>query len=289
LIKVSNCAGLLKVITYTEVLFISKLLVSVIGDSDFTIITSGGSSDYMIFDSIQIKEYVSFNTIIGDIDLPVIDLSLVNIGIEDVIIYFGTSFDFQIPCGSYYMMLTTTDNTIYYSEVITVKDFIPSHSPYVMLEWFNNCDISDVIYQPIVYSSYKNRMYIDGPISKPEYPIKEEGEEDGNSDFNVTFQKWEKKEILTVPKCPDFIVDSLTGIKLHDTIEVTKPLRKKQLSVLPAYEIKSVEFEMLSLNAHNGSFPRKLRRKEFTGAVFSPKTRDLLLRKYQKLPSNFEG
>lgn len=247
-VDVLTNSGVITTINATGTYKVKYLAVT--GDSDFVIITTAlgsGSPQYMIFESIQIKEYVSFNTGIGDIDLPFADLSLVNIGTEDVIIYFGTAFNFQLPCGNYYMMLTTTDDIIYYSEVISIKDFIPSHSPYVMMEWFNNCDLSDVIYQTIDSLSYKNRMYINGPISKPEYPFKEDGVEDGNSDFNVTFQKWEKKEILTVPKCPDFIVDSLTTMKLHDFIEVTKPLRKKQLSVLPAYEIKSIEFEVIPI------------------------------------------
>lgn len=244
-----------EVITNTSIIFninatgtYKVRYLAVIGDSDFYIVTTAGGSgspQYITFESIQIKEYVTFDSGIGDIELPYTDLFLANIGAEDVIVYFGEPFNFQLPCGNYYMMLTTTDDTIYYSEVISVKDFIPSHSPYVMLEWFNNCDLSDVIYQTINSNAYKNRMYIDGPISKPEYPFKEEGAEDGNLDFNVTFQKWEKKEILTIAKCPDFIVDSLTTMKLHDTIEVTKPLRKKQLSVLSAYEIKSMEFEVI--------------------------------------------
>ena len=243
-VEVSTNSGVIQTIDSTGTFKIKYLALT--GDSFFKIKTSsGGAFEFMVFESIQIKEYVGFSTGIGDVELPIADLSLINIGTQDAIIYFGTPFNFQIPCGNYYMMLTTTDDTIYYSEVISVKDFIPSHSPYVMLEWFNNCDLSDVIYQNINSYAYKNRMYIDGPISKPEYPFKEDGVEDGNSDYNVTFQKWEKKEILTVAKCPDFIVDSLTTMKLHDTIEVTKPLRKKQLSVLPAYEIKSMEFEVI--------------------------------------------
>jgi hypothetical protein len=243
-VEVSTNSGVIQTIDSTGTFKIKYLALT--GDSFFKIeTTSGGAFDFMVFESIQIKEYVGFSTGIGDVELPIADLSLINIGTQDAIIYFGTPFNFQLPCGNYYMMLTTTDDTIYYSEVISVKDFIPSHSPYVMLEWFNNCDLSDVIYQNINSYAYKNRMYIDGPISKPEYPFKEDGVEDGNSDYNVTFQKWEKKEILTVAKCPDFIVDALTTMKLHDTIEVTKPLRKKQLSVLPAYEIKSMEFEVI--------------------------------------------
>jgi len=216
-------------------------------DEDFTLSSSFGSgSEYVIVEEIQIYQYKKFNVGIGDVDLDISLLTLQNIdSTQDVIQYCGQNLPSQLPCGSYYMILTTEDNLIYYSEVITVKDFIPSQSPYVRLEWFNNCDLGDVIYQSIGGCAYKNRLYINGPISKPEYPFKEEGEEDGNADFNVTFQKWEKKEILTVSKCPEFITDALTAIKLHDTIQVTRPLRIKQTQVLSAYQIKSVECDVI--------------------------------------------
>ncbi|MFZ1593127.1 MAG: hypothetical protein WAT27_13635 [Chitinophagales bacterium] len=218
------------------------------GDSDFTILqTAGGSGSpqYMTFEYIQIKEYVELDA--NDIELPISLLSLINIGDYDVINYCGDAFENQLPCGKYYMVIKTEDEIFYYSEVITVKDFIPSRSPYIMLEWYNNCDLGDVIFQTIDSCSYKNRLYIDGPLSNPEYPIKEEGEEDGNSNFNPTFQKWEKKLLLTIPKCPEFIVDALTAVYLHDTIEMTRALRKKQIQVLSAEEIKSVEVELQSV------------------------------------------
>jgi hypothetical protein len=198
-----------------------------------------------VIDSVQIFEVVS--SIGTDIALNDTLLKLINIGTEDVINYCGQNLPIQIPCGQYYMIIVTEDNTMYFSEVITVKDFIPSQSPYVMLEWSNECDLGDVIFQPIIDCSYKNRLYLNAPLSNLEYPIKEEGEEDGNSDFNPTFQKWEKKELLTVAKCPEFIVDALTAMRLHDTISITKALRKKQVEVLDAISVKSVEAEIQSV------------------------------------------
>lgn len=215
------------------------------GVTDFIIETSyAEADDYGVIESIQVYELKSFDDSIGDIDLDLNLINLVNVGTEDIISYCGNVFQFQIPCGKYYMVLTSSDNVIYYSEVITVKDFIPSQSPYVLLEWKNSCDLSDVKYEAINACAYLNRLYINGPLTHPEYPFKEEAEEDGNQNLNIVFQKWEKKQSLIAPKCPEFIVDSLTAIRLHDEIFITKPIRKKQIQVLDAIEIDKIEYDV---------------------------------------------
>ncbi len=81
-------------------------------------------------------------------------------------------------------------------------------------------------------------------MTKPEYPFNEKAQEDGNNTLNVVFQKWEKSVSLLIGKCPEYIVDALTGIRLHDTITVTKPVRREQLQVTAAIEIQSVECEI---------------------------------------------
>jgi len=217
--------------------------------TDFTIDGIGGtSSDYIIIESIRINEHQEFNTSIGDIELDKSLLTLVNINSdEDVIQYCGVNLPTQIPCGKYYMVMSMEDATIFYSELITVKDFIPSQSPYTLIEWSNTCDLGDTIYQSLSGCAYVNRMYIDSELTKPEYPFKEEGEEDGEFKLNILFQKWEKKQSLMVASCPEFIVDALTGIRLHSTVMITKPIRKKQLQVLSAFEVEKVEYTNQSI------------------------------------------
>jgi len=217
--------------------------------ADFSIDVVGGTSaDSITIESVKINEYQVFDTGLGDIDLDLTLLSLINLNTtSDLIQYCGNSLPIQIPCGKYYMVITYDTSEIVYSELITVKDFIPSQSPFTIIEWTNSCDISDIIYQPINGCQFTNRMYIESELSKIEYPFKEEGEEDGNYKLNLTFQKWEKISHLIVAKCPEFIVDALTGIRLHDTISITKSLRKNQYEVLPSFEIESVEYENTSV------------------------------------------
>lgn len=218
-------------------------------DEDFSIVASfGNANDYVIIQEIQIYKYQKFNTAIGDIDLPTTLLSLINLNTtSDLIQYCGGNLPFQIPCGKYYMIITYGVDSLCYSELLTVKDFIPSQSPFTMLEWTNTCDLSDIIYQEIDGCQYKNRLYIDNELAKMEYPFKEEGEEDGNLNLNITFQKWEKTSNLMVAKCPEFIVDALTGIRLHDTISITKSIRKKQFQVLAPFEVEKIEYENTSV------------------------------------------
>lgn len=212
-----------------------------------SVATIGSSSDKITFESIEINEY-EISALSDDVELPTSLLTVANISsTEDIIQYDGTAFDFQIPCGKYYMITLTDDYQMACSELITVKDFIPSQSPYTMIEWSNSCDIGDTIYQTIVSSNYINRMYIDGDFSKPIYPFKEEGEEDGNYKLNILFQKWEKQVSLMVAKCPEFIVDALSSMRLNDTIFITRPLRKKQIVVTDAIEIEKVEAELTSI------------------------------------------
>lgn len=216
--------------------------VTFIADSTFFSIDYylKATNETIEFDSIQVYEVQDFSTLLGDIELPKSLITIANIGTVDVLQYVGDTFNYQIPCGDYYMVLSTGEAS-YFSEIITVKDFIPSQSPYTIIEWFNSCNISDVVYQSLYGSSFFNRIYVDGILSKPIYPFKEEGEEDGNNDLNILFQKWEKQSALMVAKCPEFIVDSLTAIRLHDTVSLTKPLAKNQIEILDSFEVVKVE------------------------------------------------
>lgn len=215
--------------------------------TDITIISNFNTiGDYVIIQEIQVYKYQKFLAFIGDISLPNELLTLKNINLQqDIIQYCGAELPFQIPCGRYYIIIES--NTIFYSELITIKDFIPSQSPYTMIEWSNKCDLSDIVYQPVNGCSYTNRLYIEGELAKPEYPFKEESQEDGNYNINVIFQKWEKQSSLMFPKCPEFIVDALTGIRLHDSVTITKSIREKQFKVLAPIEIEKVEFEIASV------------------------------------------
>jgi len=112
-----------------------------------------------------------FTQEITDAGLTVKDFSTFG---YDVIVFPGalpvfTSFD----NGQYYAVLSDGTN-VWYSEIFTVVNDI---APYLKIEWY---DTEDFTMQAgtIVYKNptFKNVLYLDATIAKPEYPFEEEGE-----------------------------------------------------------------------------------------------------------------
>lgn len=207
------------------------------------------ASDIYCIQYIQLEE--AFEVTEDDVVLDPLMIKYFNSGDYDYFIYCGDdirSFSEAkvIPPGCYYGILQDENGNLYYSEVITVEDFVPEKSPYLLLEWYNTCDIKDVIYHTITIEdsscSYKNKLWLsESVLSRPTYPFKEEGEEDGNQTFNATFQKLDKTITLLAAKVPEYIIDSLNGVRLHDTIQFYRALRKKQEVIDPATKVVSVE------------------------------------------------
>lgn len=197
-------------------------------NANFKFETLGSAEPEIIWlDNVQV--YEEFEVSDDDVELDATYLKLFNAGDEDYIMYVGTPLS-CLPCGDYYSIIKTGDS-FFYSEVITLINFIEDKSPYVKLTWRNECDIDDTIYSVQGYGAinYENIMWIDGPITTAEYPFLEEGTQNGNGDSKIDFQKWEKQRTLIVPKAPEFISDAITAMRLHDTIEFTEAIRKNQI------------------------------------------------------------
>lgn len=87
---------------------------------------------------------------------------------------------------------------------------------YVLIEYSNSTDLGDIVY----HNTFENRVYLDADVSKPEYELIEEGEDNGDGEFTATFQKWQKKYTIEF-YAQEFLVDALTLMALHDQITIT--------------------------------------------------------------------
>lgn len=205
--------------------------------------TGTADGDVICVNYVQIEE--AFELIENDVILAVEDIKYFSDGTTDYFIHCGAQQRTKLPLGCYYSIIMDEDRNLYFSEVITIKEFIPEKSPYLLLQWSNTCDLKDIIYHEVCQDgccSYVNKLWLEEAVlTKPTYPFKEEGEEDGNQSFNATFQKLDKTVDLIIPRCPEFIVDSLNGVRLHDTIEFYKPINTKQEFVEDAVLVKSAE------------------------------------------------
>lgn len=203
--------------------------------------------DVICIQHVQITQAFELNE--NDVILDETKIKYFSDRVNDYFVYCGGELGIEIPPGCYYSIIQDEGGNLYFSEVITVKEFFPETSPYLLFEWWNSCDIKDTVYIPITdpdptvpVCAYKNRLYLsEAVVTKPDYPFKEEGEEDGNQTFNATFQKLDKNILLIVPRVPEYIIDALNGVRLHDTIQFTNPLRLKQEFVDDPIDVISVE------------------------------------------------
>lgn len=87
---------------------------------------------------------------------------------------------------------------------------------YIKLQWSNSCDLGRIYYD----GDFRNILYFDTEIGKPDYQY--EVEEEMNSDgVNLpTFQSLNKIYKFEV-FVPEYVVDALVAIPLHDTVTIT--------------------------------------------------------------------
>lgn len=143
----------------------------------------------------------------------------------DYLVHFGDEPHAAIiPEGEYYLEVTDSVNT-WYSEVLELRSFDPNDLslsdcvPTKIVYW-DTCDVADIFYRTVEYGSvigakqYKNIIYLDIDVGKPEYEYSEEGEEDGLGNFNPDYKKLEKQYILQ-GVYPEYFVDALALIPLH--------------------------------------------------------------------------
>jgi len=144
------------------------------------------------------------------------DLQVFSFAEFDYIVHYGIlAHTATIPAGKYYLMLSDSVNT-WYSEDINFIAFngntldlcVPTKITY-----WDTCDV-DAIFYRTGEKQYKNIIYLDVDIGKPEYPVIIEASEDAFGSEVVEFAKLEKTYILQ-GVFPQFMVDALCLLPLH--------------------------------------------------------------------------
>ena len=135
-----------------------------------------------------------------------------------VIVYPG-----QLPAlsalnnGRYYMR-ATINGAYYYSEVFTVVNDI---QPYLKIEWWDKEDfVMDA--GVIVYETpdFKNVLYLDAEIAKPEYTFEEEGENRDGYFFPSKMISAKRYKFNFFAS--EYLLDVMRFIRMADYVEITK-------------------------------------------------------------------
>lgn len=160
------------------------------------------------------KVYKADGTLVGTYPTYLFDIkALTNI---DVLVYTGTTaFANAFANGQYYAEISDGTNT-WYSEVFTAVNDI---EPYLKITWWDNEDfVMDA--GTIVYTdpAFKNVLYLDSALAKPEYNFEEEGEtRDGY--FFPTKQISEKRYRFAF-WASEYLLDVMRFIRMADYAEV---------------------------------------------------------------------
>lgn len=106
----------------------------------------------------------------------------------------------------------------------------------IKLEWRNSCDIGETLYQ----TAYTNVLYFDTIIGLPRTIHQTEGIENGDGDFTTTFQRRAKTYEMTV-YVPEYVLDALQDVRLHDTIKITSvtPYRVYEVVDKTTFQVES--------------------------------------------------
>ena len=164
----------------------------------------------------------------------------------DVIVFPGQLPVFtQFDNGQYYATISDGTQT-WYSEMFTVVNDI---EPYLKIEWY---DVADFVMDAgtIVYTdpAFKNVLYLDAAIAKPEYPFEEDGETRDGYFFPI--KQISEKHYRFKFLASEYLLDVMRFIRMADYAEITYHGQRYSLDtflITPEWEdngdVASVEAE----------------------------------------------
>ena len=174
-------------------------------------------------------------------------LSLFPFSNSDRLIHYGdAAHGTSIIPGLYYLEISD-GNKIWFSEDITFVD-IPENlggCALTKITYWDTCDVADIFYRTLDQDGkqYKNIIYLDVDIGKPQYELTEEGEDDAEGNFEAEYLRLTKEYNLE-GIYPEFFIDALQVIPLHlQTGEVQVLTERGYLGLVESLNISAPDWQ----------------------------------------------
>lgn len=134
----------------------------------------------------------------------------------DIIVYPGMLPAITSLNNGRYYLVTTINSIQYYSEIFTVVNDI---EPYLKITWWDKDDFT-MDAGTIVYTNpdYKNVLYLDSDIAKPEYRFEEEGETRDGYFFPIKLISEKRYRFNFL--APEYMLDVMRFIRMADYAEI---------------------------------------------------------------------
>lgn len=125
----------------------------------------------------------------------------------------------QMENGQYYLMMVL--DRAYYSEVFTVVNDI---EPYLKIVWWDNedftMDAGTIVYKYAGGTQFRNVLYLQADIAKPEYPFEEEGETRDGYFFPI--KQISEKHYRFSFLASEYLLDVMRFIRMADYAHIEK-------------------------------------------------------------------
>lgn len=219
--------------------------------------TSASDDITVVFNAWEVSDefeisyvQVTWATLDGTMILNETELKNVHVAADKDITAFcrpANADPYIVAPGDYYYVIND-GGVVYYSEVFTIVSYKEIENYYI-LTWYNDTDLAGLI----LYSgdsidcTYRNFLYLDAALFKPEPDTLEDEEPNGDGNANPVFKSWKKSINLEILKCPEFLSDALSAVFLHGNVFLTPPLNRYQDVRPDAITVKRVTPEVSSV------------------------------------------
>lgn len=170
------------------------------------------------------KIYTRCNELVDDFTQAILDAGIAvkpfaSLG-YDVIVFGGQTPVFtQFANGQYYATISDGTQT-WYSEMFTVVNDI---EPYLKIEWWDVedfvMDAGTIVYKYANGTQFRNILYLQTDIAKPEYEFEEESEERDGYTFPI--KQISKKTFHFSFLASEYLLDVMRFIRLSDYAVIT--------------------------------------------------------------------
>lgn len=114
--------------------------------------------------------------------------------------------------GEYYIYFENTAfATMQVHNVLALREY---SDKYIRFDFSNTCDLGDVVYS----DGFSQTLWLETEAIEPSFPLEEQGQNNGLGKFIRTFARQVKTYLARTKTVPDFIVQVLHRMKLHDTV-----------------------------------------------------------------------
>ncbi len=168
----------------------------------------------------------------------VIDLTISNFTAGSLSVDIGgTAYSFYAN-GTYKISLVASTDFIeitfirdaLFDGTLWIRGFDQSYYDldcYTILAWTNSCDVDNIYYR----GGFTNYLYLDqeADVGRPADKLTEEGKENGERVFIPTFQKMQIIQTLQTGLIPNYVLESLFLLRMHDNIICQQPNGRGEL------------------------------------------------------------